>query len=88
MTHIVKVGQPPQKIIHMYLEKTRSVSGGLMIFMLRLAAQAFPCDWLGSKLQLEVYMEDTDLICTSESPAREHTALNFSNFDGTSLNEF
>lgn len=55
-----------------------------------LAAQALLGDWLGSKLRLELEMdEEDDLMCSAErtSPVAlanpQPAALNYSNFDGT-----
>ena len=54
------------------------------------AAQALLGDWLGSKLRLELEMEEEDdLMCSGErrSPAglggTQPAALDYSNFDGT-----
>lgn len=59
-----------------------------MIFgLLHLAAQALLSDWLGSKLRLELEMEEEDdLMCSAErrSPAALATAQPAAlNFDGT-----
>lgn len=84
-----------KKIIHFSLERCYlyigdlwacAVAGQIMIFrVLRPAARALLGDWLGSKLQLELEMEDDDLTCTAErkSQVSRPNSLNYNNFDGT-----